>query len=256
MSITDKLTTVHDNVERVFAAGSTVGYKDGHAVGEQVGYDTGYAKGVESGLETGREEGYTSGYEAGFSEGKAQGGGGLSETDIEAYNNLLGELSDLTSYVYEYPTYLGNSLFFMRYDLIPRMSFPNVTGVGLSAFTDTNLERIILPKCKSLMGATFSTCMDLRIVDLYECEFIGDCVFQLDYNLYALIIRTNKVCELMDFESIEDTGVDGRGGYVYVPKHLVDSYKSATNWSRIPLEIRAIEDYPEICAIGLNNPEV
>ena len=33
----------------------------------------------------------------------------------------------------------------------------------------------------------------------------------------------------------------------YVPSTLVDSYKSATNWSIYEARIRAIEDYPDIC---------
>jgi hypothetical protein len=28
---------------------------------------------------------------------------------------------------------------------------------------------------------------------------------------------------------------------------LVDSYKTATNWSKYATQIRAIEDYPDIC---------
>jgi hypothetical protein len=35
-------------------------------------------------------------------------------------------------------------------------------------------------------------------------------------------------------------------GYIYVPASMVDSYKSASNWSTYAAQIRAIEDYPEI----------
>ena len=36
------------------------------------------------------------------------------------------------------------------------------------------------------------------------------------------------------------------GARFYVPTSLVDTYKSATNWSTYAEQIRAIEDYPEI----------
>ena len=36
-------------------------------------------------------------------------------------------------------------------------------------------------------------------------------------------------------------------GYIYVPAALVDSYKAASNWSTYANQIRAIEDYPDIC---------
>ena len=36
-------------------------------------------------------------------------------------------------------------------------------------------------------------------------------------------------------------------GYVYVPASLIETYKTATNWSAFANQFRAIEDYPEIC---------
>lgn len=39
-------------------------------------------------------------------------------------------------------------------------------------------------------------------------------------------------------------------GYIYVPKALVEEYKTATNWSVFADKFRAIEDYPEICNEG------
>ena len=42
------------------------------------------------------------------------------------------------------------------------------------------------------------------------------------------------------------TGHNGKTGYIYVPRALVNSYKAATNWSTFASQIRAIEDYPDI----------
>jgi hypothetical protein len=58
-----------------------------------------------------------------------------------------------------------------------------------------------------------------------------------------ILRRTDKVCVL------NDSGTNGvpTNTLIYVPRELVDAYKVATNWSTHADNIRAIEDYPEIC---------
>ena len=46
--------------------------------------------------------------------------------------------------------------------------------------------------------------------------------------------------------SLGGTLIASGTGYIYVPKALVDSYKSATNWTTYASQIRAIEDYPDV----------
>jgi hypothetical protein len=55
------------------------------------------------------------------------------------------------------------------------------------------------------------------------------------------------VVTLADVDALNDSSVASGSGYIYVPAALVDSYKAATNWSTYAEQIRAIEDYPEIC---------
>jgi hypothetical protein len=68
----------------------------------------------------------------------------------------------------------------------------------------------------------------------------------------AFIIRYMSVASLAvsptsNNGALPPTITNGGTGYVYVPRSLVDSYKSATNWSVVADQIRAIEDYPDIC---------
>ena len=56
-----------------------------------------------------------------------------------------------------------------------------------------------------------------------------------------MIIRSDTVCTLNSTNAFTGTP------YIYVPSALVNSYKTATNWSSYAAQIRAIEDYPEIC---------
>lgn len=66
--------------------------------------------------------------------------------------------------------------------------------------------------------------------------------------LTELILRkSNSICTLSNVNAINNTPIGKGTGYVYVPSALVYSYKGNTNWSAFANQIRAIEDYPEIC---------
>ena len=52
---------------------------------------------------------------------------------------------------------------------------------------------------------------------------------------------------LKNISAFNSTPIKSGTGYIYVPMSLVDTYKSATNWSTFANQFRAIEDYPDIC---------
>lgn len=54
MSIAEKLSTVSDNVQRVYVAGYNSGYADGEEIGGNAGFESGYNDGYLQGLEKGR----------------------------------------------------------------------------------------------------------------------------------------------------------------------------------------------------------
>jgi hypothetical protein len=63
----------------------------------------------------------------------------------------------------------------------------------------------------------------------------------------VILRKTDKICTLQVTNALSGTPIEKGTGYVYVPRDLVDAYKSASNWSTYANQIRAIEDYPEIC---------
>ena len=103
---------------------------------------------------------------------------------------------------------------------------------------------------------SFNGCSELRIVDCHALQYIGNHTFATAYNIIALILRSETLCQLSNVNGIHD-GYRLRGeynqyvnpeglhdGYVYVPADLVDEYKAATNWSAVEgLQFRALEDY-------------
>jgi hypothetical protein len=64
--------------------------------------------------------------------------------------------------------------------------------------------------------------------------------------LDTLILGHSAVCPLAATTAFNNTPIAKGTGYVYVPKDLVDAYKTAENWSTFANQIRAIEDYPEV----------
>ena len=65
--------------------------------------------------------------------------------------------------------------------------------------------------------------------------------------LVALILAKTTLVPLTDVNAFENSTVATGTGYIYVPSALVSEYKTATNWVTYASQIRAIEDYPDIC---------
>lgn len=82
MSVSEKLTTIAENVDRVFTAGRylgtgegvEIGYQDGYRRGKDDGHAEGYGDGYQIGLNEGHAAGVTEGYKDGFDKGYAAGG--------------------------------------------------------------------------------------------------------------------------------------------------------------------------------------
>ena len=129
------------------------------------------------------------------------------------------------------------------------INFPEVTHVETSCFLSSFAigAKVSFPKLKTL-GRTAFYATSAGIVDFGCIENIPSATFDTAVNITALIIRTeDKICTLGGVLSWSNALTIGGKGYIYVPRSLVDSYKAATNWSGYADQIRAIEDYPEIC---------
>lgn len=131
------------------------------------------------------------------------------------------------------------------------VNLPNVTSVGTYAFYGcTALETANLPKATSVPSQAFYNCTKLKHADLGQAGSIAAQAFNACSALTELILRkTDSICTLSNVNGVNNSPIGQGTGYVYVPAALVDTYKTATNWSTFANQIRAIEDYPEICGI-------
>lgn len=87
----------------------------------------------------------------------------------------------------------------------------------------------------------------LKTVDFYQNVSFENFSFSNCAAFDTLILRSDTLCQNTGTMSFSGCGIKSDAGHIYVPAALVDTYKAATNWSTYASQIRAIEDYPEVC---------
>jgi hypothetical protein len=177
-------------------------------------------------------------------------------TSIEGY--VFNNCTSLASADFPKATSVGTNEFYACTNLAS-VDFPNATSIESYAFYNCpNLTSVIFPKAKSIGRNAFNICLSLESVDFPKVTSIGTNAFATARSLKVVIIRTSYVCTLSSTNAFTSchhilgttnatyNPTGAKDGYIYVPRDLVDSYKSATNWSTYASQFRAIEDYPEI----------
>jgi hypothetical protein len=189
-------------------------------------------------------------------------------------------------YVNDRVTHVG-TFAFTGNDKLNRLSLPNVTSLDSQSFGNMNIHEIEMASLSEIVGWAFRDAridvvkvpslvrmeaeslwafyINRMIINSASIEPVRNDILTngknnvvtFDFHRLAslpvmpkgstrtVIIRTSEVCTLQT--SPGTTTVN-----VYVPASLVDSYKSATNWSEMADQIFAIEDYPEICEVSYN----
>ena len=132
----------------------------------------------------------------------------------------------------------------LRATQISSLHCENVTTVGGEALRDCkNLVSIYLPKCKTLTGYAVGICPLLERADLDSIETIQAYSFYNCPKLTTVVIRTtSKVCTLANVNAFTGSGIASGTGYIYVPDDLVDSYKTASNWSTYANQIKGLSE--------------
>ena len=168
-------------------------------------------------------------------EGKSVG------TGADIINGLI-ERTLTGTYVNNEITRIGNNS--LRTLSITSLYCANVTSVEGEAIRQCdNLVDVHLPKCTSLGSYSLGICPKLEIVELDSVTSIAAYSFYQCTSLKSIIIRTtSKVCSLGNVSALTSSSVANGTGFIYVPDSLVDSYKSATNWSTYANQIKGLSE--------------
>ncbi len=185
-----------------------------------------------------------------------EGYDGLGQVTVEVSGGTNTESEEVAGLLGNTMTVLDNSIVTslrtracQNATKLTTVNLPNVTSLGAYAFYQcTGLVTCTIPKLTSISTQTWYMCQQLQYADCGQLGNITAQTFASCAALETLILRkTGSICTLSNVNAISGSGIGKGTGYVYVPSALVESYKTATNWSTYVAQFRAIEDYPEIC---------
>lgn len=132
-------------------------------------------------------------------------------------------------------TSIGTSAF-QNCSALTTVDLPNATSIGYSAFSGcSGLITIDLPNATSIDNATFQDCSALTSVDFSNIASIGAYAFQRDYELKTIFLRSKTMCTCVGDPSLNSSVT------IYVPESLINSYKTATYWSKYSSNFKTLE---------------
>ena len=110
------------------------------------------------------------------------------------------------------------------------------------------LEEVNFPKVSTVNSGAFAYCTKLKKIDLGgPITRLSSTIFSNCSALQAIILRGVTTVPTLSTTVFSSTNVSKKTAYIYVPKALEETFKVAANWSTYATQIRAIEDYPDIC---------
>ena len=144
--------------------------------------------------------------------------------------------SGLTEVSIPNATSIGNNAFYYCSSLTS-VSIPGATSIGDYAFHNCRkLTSVSIPGATSIGQFAFYDCRSLTSASFPEVTSIDVYAFNSCSALTTLYIGTesNTVCTLSNTNAIPSSVTD-----IYVPKALVNSYKTASVWKYIADKIKA-----------------
>lgn len=137
---------------------------------------------------------------------------------------------------------------FFSCSALSELYLPNVKDVQYASqgfYSCTSLKKIELPSSiYNLASAMFQSCTALEYADIGKSYGIQTRAFTGCTYLATLIIRkTNATSVLGNVDAFSNTKIANGMGYIYVPRSLIDNYKSATNWNTYSNQFRVLEEY-------------
>lgn len=124
----------------------------------------------------------------------------------------------------------------------------NATHTGQGAlYGCTALTKVVLGEnINFLNDTTFTNCTSLTTITLpSKVATISTKVFSGCSALKSIKIMSTTIPTLNNINAFENTPVANGTGYIYVQDNLVDSYKTATNWSTYADQIKPLSEYVE-----------
>ena len=174
-------------------------------------------------------------------------------TSIDEY--AFGYCNSLTDISFPNVTSIGYGAF-SSCSSLTSVSFPKATSIGSSAFNScSSLTSVSIPNATSIGSSAFYKCSGLTSVSFPKATSIGSSAFDSCSSLTTIYIGTNTstICTLSSTDAFFNCT---KLTNIYVPANLVDSYKSATNWSKYASKIKSYEQPVECITLSITADDV
>jgi hypothetical protein len=195
-----------------------------------------------------------------LADGYGQGGGDsiwntIVDRTVTEIDDTDGLCKTVGAYAFYYCTSLTSVIFpsvksietsaFQGCTRLSSVYLPLARSVENSGFSRcTKLSSTYLPSATSIANSAFYNCSALKVVDLPNAASIGAHVFNGCLALKTLILRkSDSICTLSNSNALSNTPINSGTGYIYVPSALIETYKTASNWTSYAAKFRALEDY-------------
>jgi len=118
------------------------------------------------------------------------------------------------------------------------ISLPSVATVGQGAFyACTSLTTVNMPIAQTIGVSAFRNCTSLTMADFPAATQIKGSAFSGCRMLSSLTLGASTICTLKNSNAFTNTPFTGYSAsfngtpYIYVPASLINTYKTATNWT-------------------------
>ena len=153
-------------------------------------------------------------------------------------NSAFNYCTNLTMASFPACTSIGNYAFGYCTSLITA-SFPVCTSIGDSAFYNCfGLTTANFPVCTNIGNYAFGYCSFLTTISFPACTSIGNTAFHNCIYLLSVYFMGSSIPTLASIGAFASTPIagytastDGVYGSIYVPASMLESYKTASQWS-------------------------
>ena len=172
-------------------------------------------------------------------------------TGIRVYS--FGYCTNIESIDLPMCTWFGGTNTFESATKLKTINVPNLTQIynGNRTFVSCkSLEELNAPNLTALTNTErmFAECESIKKISLPQIggTTISANTFYKCYLLETLILGGSEINPLANVNAFDRAGLDTENGLtIYVPDNLVDTYKTATNWTAFAGKIKPISELGE-----------
>jgi hypothetical protein len=160
----------------------------------------------------------------------------VTDLPFGVFNGYYGPLSRLQLETLNLPN-LGNLKYYVMHStsIANPLVFTSPITIGREALAGFTCPKVVFLETMTWEQGMFNKCA----IDKFEYHKLQTIPLSTPVR-YVILRTTDGVCPTNLINIPSHTNI-------YVPAALVDSYKTATNWSSAADRIYAIEDHPDIC---------